>query len=399
LAEVKKNHKPLRVGMIGYKFMGKAHTHAYRDVPFYFDSPLQPVLAAICGRDEAGVKEAAQKFGFESYETDWRALIERDDIDLIDVGTPNNSHAQIVLEAVKAGKHIICEKPLAMTLAEAAAMWKAAKETNIVHMVSHNYRFAPAIQLAKKLIEEGKLGKLYHIRAAYLQDWIMDPDFPLVWRLRKEVTGSGALGDIASHIIDLARFLAGEIAEVTGMMETFIKERPLGEMAGGLHASKEAGTGAVDVDDAAAFLARFENGALGVFEATRFAAGNRNRNCIEINGSKGSLRWDLEQMNLLEVYFTDDEPGLQGFRTINVTESIHPYTGNYWPAGHIVGYEHTFIGMFYELMKAIAVGTGVTPSFEDGMRNQAVLEAVERSAARKSWVNVNELLQAALREG
>ncbi|NGQ96523.1 Gfo/Idh/MocA family oxidoreductase [Brevibacillus sp. SYP-B805] len=382
--------------MIGYKFMGKAHSHAYRDVPFYFDSPLQPVLQVICGRDKAGVREAAEKFGFASWETDWREVIRRDDVDLIDVGTPNNSHAEIVLEAVRAGKHVICEKPLAMNLAEAVKMWRAAEESNVIHMISHNYRFAPAIQFAKKLIAEGRLGKIYHIRASYLQDWIMDPAFPLVWRLRKEVTGSGALGDIASHILDLARFLVGEISEVCGMMETFIKERPLGEMAGGLQAAREEGTGVVDVDDAAAFLARFENGALGVFEATRFAAGNRNKNKIEINGSKGSIRWDLENMNLLDVYFTDDEPGLQGFRTINVTESVHPYTGNYWPSGHIIGYEHTFISMMYELVKGIAEGKKVSPSFEDGMRNQAVLEAVEKSSEMKAWVSVSDLLHAAL---
>jgi predicted dehydrogenase len=392
------NGNVLRVGMVGYKFMGKAHSHAYRDVPFYFDSPLRPVLAAIYGLDEAGVREAAAKYGYAAYGTDWQELIQRKDIDLIDVGTPNNTHAQIVLEAVKAGKHVICEKPLALTLKEAVAMWRAAEQHHVIHMISHNYRFAPAIQFARKLIREGRLGKLYHIRASYLQDWIMDPEFPLVWRLRKEVTGSGALGDIASHILDLARFLVGEIAEVSGVMETFIKERPFGEMAGGLDASKGTGTGMVDVDDATAFLARFENGALGVFEATRFAAGNRNRNCIEINGSKGSLRWDLENMNLLEVYFTDDEPGLQGFRTINVTESVHPYTGNYWPAGHIIGYEHTFVSMMYELMKAIASGEKASPSFEDGMRNQAVLEAVAKSAAERRWVNVADLLQEALQE-
>jgi len=390
--------KPLRVGMIGYKFMGKAHSHAYRDVPFYFELPCQPVLQAICGRDREGVQQAAEKFGFASWETDWHQLIQREDIDLIDVGTPNNSHAEIVLEAVKAGKHVLCEKPLAMNLREAVAMWRAAEANRVIHMISHNYRFAPAVQLARKLIAEGRLGRIYHVRAQYLQDWIMDPQFPLVWRLRKEVTGSGALGDIASHILDLARFLVGEITEVCGMMETFIKERPLGEMAGGLHAAREAGTGTVEVDDAAAFLARFENGAVGVFEATRFAAGNRNKNKIEINGSKGSIRWDLEQMNHLEVYFTDDEPGLQGFRTINVTESIHPYTGNYWPAGHTIGYEHTFISMMYELINGIAEGKPVSPSFEDGMRNQAVLEAVEKSVEVKAWISVSALLQSALQD-
>ncbi|GAA4707969.1 Gfo/Idh/MocA family protein [Brevibacillus fulvus] len=383
----------LRVGMIGYKFMGKAHSHAYRDLPFFFDAPLTPVLQALCGRDETAVKAAADRFGFASFETDWRRLLERDDIDLIDIGTPNHTHAEIVIAAAQAGKHILCEKPLAMNLQEAAAIWQAVQGRDLVHMLSHNYRFAPAIQFAKKLISEGRLGQIYHVRAAYLQDWIMDPAYPLVWRLQKEVSGSGALGDIASHILDLARFLVGEIASVCGMMETFIKERPIGEMAGNLQAVQGEGSGSVDVDDAVAFLARFENGALGVFEATRFAAGNRNKNKIEINGSLGSIRWDLENMNLLEVYFDQDEPGLQGFRTITVTEDIHPYSGHYWPAGHIIGYEHTFLNMLDELINGIADQRQVQPSFADGLRNQAVMEAVQRSTVTKSWVNIADLLQ------
>lgn len=385
------NPRKINVGMVGYKFMGKAHAHAYRDVPFYFESPAQPVLKAICGRDEEGVKEAANKFGFESYETDWRTLIQRDDIDLIDIVTPNNTHAEIVLEAVKAGKHVICEKPLAMNLEDAKMMLQAAKENGVVHMITHNYRFAPAVQFAKKLITEGKLGKIYHIRASYLQDWIMDPAFPLVWRLKKEVTGSGALGDIAAHIIDLARFLVGEMEQVTGMMETFIKERPLDEMAGGLQASKQEGMGKVDVDDATAFLARFENGALGVFEATRFALGNKNKNCFEINGSKGSIRWDFENMNLLDVYLQEDDASLQGFRTINVTDGCHPYMENYWPAGHIIGYEHTFINLIHELLVGIAQEKTVSPNFDDGVRNQEVLEAVERSSVEKVWIPLSNV--------
>lgn len=384
------NPRKINVGMVGYKFMGKAHAHAYRDVPFYFDNQVQPVLKALCGRDKEGVREAANKFGFESFETDWRTLIQRDDIDLIDIVTPNNTHAEIVLEAVKAGKHVICEKPLAMNLEEANIMLQAAKENGVVHMVSHNYRFAPAVQFAKKLISEGKLGKIYHIRASYLQDWIMDPAFPLVWRLKKEVTGSGALGDIAAHIIDLARFLVGEFSEVMGMMETFIKERPLGEMTGGLQASTTVGMGTVDVDDAAAFLAKFKNGAFGVFEATRFALGNKNKNCFEINGSNGSIRWDFENMNLLDVYLQEDDTSLQGFRTINVTDSCHPYMENYWPAGHTIGYEHTFINLIHELLVGIAQEKTVSPNFEDGVRNQEVLEAVERSSLEKVWIPLSQ---------
>nr|WP_245631718.1 Gfo/Idh/MocA family oxidoreductase [Alicyclobacillus ferrooxydans] len=382
--------KKVRVGMVGYKFMGKAHTHAYRDLPFYFDTDAVPVLQAIAGRDETGVRGAADKWGFASYETDWRRLIERDDIDLIDIVTPNNTHAEIAIAAAKAGKHVLCEKPLAMSLEEARRMQHAVESAGVVHMLCHNYRFAPAVQFAKQLIDSGRLGRIYHMRAQYLQDWIMDPDFPLVWRLRKEVTGSGALGDIAAHILDLARFLVGEFHNVVSTMETFIRNRPLGEMTSGLQADVDVNgaTGDVDVDDAAAFLAHFENGALGVFEATRFAAGNRNGNRFEINGEKGSIRWNLEDMNWLEVYLADDEAGLQGFRRINCTEEVHPYAANYWPAGHIIGYEHTFINLFKELMDGIAKGTNPQPNFSDGVKNQAVLEAVELSAATRQWVSV-----------
>jgi predicted dehydrogenase len=375
--------------MIGYKFMGKAHSHAYKDLPFFFDLDAEPVMQAISGRDEAGVKAAAQKMGWKSYETDWRKLIERDDIDLIDIVTPNNTHAEMAIAAAEAGKHVLCEKPLAMTVEQSERMLEAVRKNNVVHMICHNYRFAPAVQYAKKLIAQGKLGRIYHMRATYLQDWIMDPNFPLVWRLRKEVTGSGTLGDIAAHILDLARFLVGEFKEVSGMMETFIKERPLGEMAGGLQAQIEAGKmGEVDVDDAAAFLARFENGAMGVFEATRFAGGNRNGNRFEINGEKGSIRWDLENMNNLQVYFHDDEAGQQGFRTINCTEEAHPYAGNYWPAGHIIGYGETFINLLVEMMNSVSTGVSAQPNFEDGVKNQKVLEAIERSSQTGLWVKL-----------
>lgn len=388
------NQKEIRVGMIGYQFMGKAHSHAYRDLPFYFDTETKPVMQAIAGRHEEAVKKAADNFGWASYETDALKLIERDDIDLIDIVTPNNTHAEFAIAAAQAGKHVLCEKPLALNLRDAKKMLDAVHKAGVVNMVSHNYRFSPAVQLAKKLIQENRLGKIYHIRAQYLQDFIMDPQFPLVWRLQKEVTGSGALGDIGAHIIDLARFLVGEINEVVGLMETFIKERPIGKMSGGLSAiGHESEMGKVTVDDAAAFLARFENGALGVFEATRFAGGNRNGNRFEINGEKGSIRWDLENMNNLEVYWADDDPGLQGFRTINCTEAHHPFAGRYWPPGHIIGYEHTFINLLYELMHSITTGKNSSPTFEDGVRNQAVLEAVEKSAETGNWVSVSALLK------
>ena len=393
------NKQQVRVGMIGYQFMGKAHSHAYRDIPFFFDEGCEPIQQAIAGRNEEAVKEAASVLGYASYETDWRTLIERDDIDLVDIVTPNNTHTEMAIAALEAGKHVLCEKPLALSLLDAERMLEVAEKSNTIHMVSHNYRYAPAVQYAKKLIDEGRLGKIFHVRAQYLQDFIMDPSFPLVWRLKKEVTGSGALGDIGAHIIDLSRFLVGEMKEVNGMLETFVKQRPIGEMSGGLSASVDSEEmGEVTVDDAAIFMSRFENGALGIFEATRFAAGNRNANRFEINGEKGSIRWDLENMNNLEVFFTDDEEGLQGFRTINCTEEVHPYIRAYWPAGHIIGYEHTFLNMISELMKGIKNGYSPKPNFEDGAKNQAVLEAVQQSNETGGWVNIAQLREQVRRE-
>nr|WP_067619747.1 Gfo/Idh/MocA family oxidoreductase [Alicyclobacillus acidiphilus] len=379
----------LGIGMIGYQFMGKAHSHAFRDLDFFFPGGASPVLKAIAGRAEAAVRDAANQYGFESYETDWRKLLERDDIDVIDIVTPNYLHAEMAIAAAEAGKHVICEKPMAMTVEEAIRMRDAVKKNGVTGLLCHNYRFAPAVQYAKQLIASGRLGRIYHIRAQYLQDWIMDPNFPLVWRLRKEVTGSGALGDIGAHILDLARFLVGEITELTATMETFIKTRPLGEMSGGLEARVDGSqTGTVDVDDATAILAHFDNGALGVFEATRFAGGNRNGNRFEINGERGSIRWDLENMNLLHVYLEDDEAGLQGFRTINCTETVHPFADRYWPAGHIIGYEHTFMNLFASYFESIVEGKPFQPDFDEGVRNERVLEAVETSAQKREWVAI-----------
>jgi len=379
----------IRIGMVGYQFMGKAHSHAYRDIPFYFNTSFTPVLKAVAGRNEENVKKAAKKMGWESYETDWRQLIARNDIDVIDIVTPNHTHAEIAIEAAKAGKHIITEKPLAITIEEAKEMYEAVKKNNVIHMVCHNYRFAPAVQYAKKLIEEGRLGRIYHIRANYLQDFIMNPSFPLVWRLKKEFSGSGTTGDTGAHIIDLARFLIGEFKELVGTMETFIKQRPLGEMSGNLTAkTNKTYYGDVTVDDAVAFITRFENGALGTFEATRFAGGNRNKNKFEINGEKGSIRWDLEHMNILDVYFTDDEKGLQGFRSINCTEEEHPYASAYWPAGHIIGYEHTFINLLYEFLNGVANHTQPKPSFHDGLKTQLILSAIEESSDSGKWIKL-----------
>jgi predicted dehydrogenase len=365
------------VGLVGYKFMGRAHSNAYRQVGRFFDLELSPRMRAICGRDEAGVRDAATSLGWEGYETDYRRLLERDDIDLVDVATPGNTHHEIAIAALEAGKHVLCEKPLANTLEEAREMLDAAGAAATINMVCFNYRRVPAVQLAKRLIEEGRLGEIRHWRAAYLQDFVLDPDFPLIWRFQREAAGSGALGDLGAHLVDLAHFLIGPITRVVGTAETFIKERPL-EGSG-------VERGQVTVDDAATFLARFENGAIGTFEATRLAPGRKNRNSFEINGSKGSLVFDLERMNELEVYFVDDPADLQGFRTVMVTEPHHPYVGAWWPPGHIIGYEHTFVHTVKDLLDAIAAGKSPPPTFEDGYRCQAVLDAVERSLESGTW--------------
>jgi len=381
--------KEIRVGMIGYKFMGKAHSNAYRNLPFFFDLNVVPVMKAISGRNEAKVKEAAQAFGWESYETDWRKLIERDDIDMIDIATPNNMHYKMAIAAAKAGKHIICEKPLAMNTRQAKEMYDAACKSGSIHMICHNYRFAPAVQFAKRLIEQNRLGKINHVRGTYLQDVYLDTESPITWRTRKEITGLGVLGDIGSHNLDLARFLVGEFQEVAALTETFVNQRPAAESENQNEADKKQMED-VTVEDAAALIARFENGAIGTFEATKLAGGNLNGNRFEINGEKGSIRWDLENLNNLEVYFTDDEPGIRGYRTINCTEKYHPYAEAYWPVGHIIGYEHTFINLLSDFFNGIEQGSSPRPNFEDGLRNQILLESIEESAAKKVWINVSE---------
>src|SRR5690349_21373988 len=308
------------VGLVGYKFMGKSHSNAYRQVASFFpDLALRPEMKALCGRDAAAVAQAAQQLGWQGYETDWHKLIARADIGLVDVSTPGDSHAEIAIAAAENGKHVFCEKPLANTLSEAKAMLAAVKKAGVVNMVNFNYRRVPAVQLAKQLIDEGRIGQIYHWRAGYLQDWIMDPNFPLVWRLQKDLAGSGTLGDLAAHIIDLARMLVGEITTVTGLTETFIKRRPtLAGTTGGLGAAAGSEMGEVTVDDAGLFLARFANGAIGNFEVTRFAKGRANFNSFEINGSKGSIVFNLERMNELNVLFHDDAPDVKGFRNVLV---------------------------------------------------------------------------------
>ena len=379
------------IGLVGYKFMGRAHSNAYRQVGRFFDVDPAPRMVAICGRNEEAVREAAEQLGWEGYETDYRALVARDDIGLVDVSTPGDTHKEVVLAALAAGKHVLCEKPLANSLADAREMVDAARRAGVVAMVNFNYRRVPAVQLAQKLVAEGRIGEVRHWRAVYLQDWINDPEFPLVWRLRKEVAGSGALGDIAAHVVDLAHFVVGPIGEVVGTMDTFIKQRPVEtESGGGAGLSAQAGQqmGEVTVDDATTFLARFDSGATGTFEATRLAPGRRNYNSFEVNGSKGSIAFNLERMNELQVFFADDQEDVQGFRTINVTDAAHPYAAHWWPAGHILGYEHTFTHAIKDLLDGIKRGETPAPTFEDGFRCQAVLDAVERSVAERAWATV-----------
>jgi predicted dehydrogenase len=367
------------VGLVGYKFMGRTHSNAYRQVARFFDVDPVPQMRVLCGRDESAVKAAADALGWEGYETDYGRMLERDDIGLVDVSTPGHTHRELAIAALEAGKHVLCEKPLANTLREAREMLGAARRAGTANMVCHNYRRVPAVQLAKRLVEEGRLGEIRHWRAVYLQDWLLNPLFPINWRLKKETAGSGSLGDIGSHIVDLARFLVGNITEVMGATETFIKERPFDGEDG-------AETGQVTVDDWAAFLARFENGAVGSFEATRLAPGRKAYESFEINGSNGSVVFNLERMNELQVYFADDPAEGLGFRTVLVTEPEHPYMQAWWPPGHIIGYEHTFVHTVRDLMEGIATGESPAPTFEDGYRCQAVLEAVERSVESREWM-------------
>ena len=379
----------LNIGLIGYQFMGKAHSNAYRQANHFFDLPAEINMHTICGRNEAAVTKAAETLGWKNIETDWRKVIANPEIDVIDISTPGNLHAEIAIAAAKAGKAVWCEKPIGNTLSEAKAMMDAVLEAKVAHAVFHNYRKAPAVALAKKMIMEGKLGTIYHFRAVYLQDWIADPNFPLVWRLQKEVAGSGTHGDINAHIIDLGRHLVGEFDEVCGMLHTFIKQRPLaGEIDANLGAKASQEMGEVTVDDAAMFLAKFKNGALGTFEATRFAVGRKNKNSFEINGSKGSIVFNLEKMNELEYYNNDDPADLQGFRLIQATDGNHPYAGHYWPVGHIIGYEHTFVNLVADAVTNMVEGKPISPDMVDGYENQRVLDAVERSHDSRTWVKL-----------
>lgn len=391
--EDKMAKKQVNVALIGYKFMGKAHSHAYKDVSLFFDLESVPVMKVICGRHDVPLSIAQEKFGWQERTTDWKKIINRDDIDLIDITTPPDQHKNIAVAAAKAGKFIFCEKPLAHSLKDAYQILEEVEKNNVQHAVCFNYRKLPAVGLAKKLIEDGKIGKIYHVRAVYLQDWILDPEFPLVWRLQKKIAGSGAHGDLNAHLIDMTRYLVGEFAEVVGVSETFIKERPMlvekDDLNTGLVVTeKSEKKGRVTVDDATIFLARFTNGAIGSFEATRFAPGRKNGQRWEINGSKGSIVFSLERLNELEYYSVDDPACVQGFRTIIATDASHPYAANWWPAGHIIGYGDSFVNMVADIMNVFGTKKLPTPNFIDGVKCQEILDAVENSIKQGKWVKI-----------
>jgi predicted dehydrogenase len=366
--------------------MGRAHSNAWRQAPKFFDLKANVEMHTICGRDTAGVQAARAKLGWQFAATDWREVVESPLIDLVDIGAPNFAHAEMAIAALKNGKHVLCEKPLGRDLKECEAMFAAAKKSGCVHMVCHNYRRIPAIALAKRLMDEGALGRIYHFRARYAQERLADPEFPLDWRLQKETSGGGVPGDIGSHIVDLARYLVGEFTQVCGLVHTFIPERPRADLL----AKGTRKLGKVTVPDSTAFIGWMTGGVMASLEATKYALGRRNQITLEINGSKGSLYFDFENMNNLKFYNGDDPKDRQGFRDILVTQrdGVQPYVANWWPPGHGLGYEHTFVHTIADFVNACADGKSVHPTFEDGWKNQRVLTAVEESSAKGRWVKI-----------
>ncbi len=380
----------LRVAIIGHAFMGVAHTHAWRTAPRFFPMTRTPEVAVLVGRDEKRTRAAADRLEIAEIEADWRRAVEREDIDIVDICTPGNTHAEIALAALAAGKHVLCEKPLANSVSEAEAMTAAAKKAaahGVRSFCGFSYRRTPALALAKRFVEEGRLGEIRHVRAQYLQDWLSDADAPLNWRLDKDKAGSGALGDIGAHSVDAAQWVSGQQIEgVSAMMHTFVESRPVAGTAEGLGGSAAAGAqrGPVTVDDAAAFTARFSGGAIGVFESTRFALGRRNANRLEINGSLGSIAFDFERMNQLEYFDGREDQAAQGFRTIQVTDAVHPYTDHWWPVGHGLGYGDLFVHQVADVVAALESDASPRPDFSDALTVQRVLHAVESSAGDDS---------------
>jgi predicted dehydrogenase len=377
--------KPLNVGMIGYGFMGKAHSNAYCKVNHFFDLAYQPVLKTICARSADKARAFAQRWGYESIETDWRRLIDRKDIDLIDICTPNNTHAEIALAAAQAGKMILCEKPLAMNAAEGLKMVEAVEKAKVPNMVWYNYRRIPAVTLAKRLIDEGRLGRIFHYRAKFLQDWTISADLPqggtALWRLDVAAAGSGVTGDLLAHCIDTALWQNGGIDTLTAMTETFVKER------------KHNLTGKVEkvgIDDACAFLARFSNGSLATFESTRYARGHKALYTFEINGEHASIFWDLHDLHRLQYFDHRDQSLVRGWRSIHVTDSEHPYMGNWWVPGLQIGYEHSFVHQVADFLEGVATGKPAMPDFRDALHTQFVCDAILQSAREQKWVQVSK---------
>lgn len=374
---IAENIPEIGIGMLGYAFMGKAHTNAYKKYPYIFWPPVAyPKLVAISGRNEKTLQEAKIRFGYEKRYTDWEKMVADPDVALLDNVGPNSIHAEPCIAALQSGKNVLCEKPLAGNATDARKMWQAAQKSSATSMVCFNYRFLPAIRLAKEYIEAGKLGQIYHFRAQYLQEWIMDPNFPSVWRLEKDVAGSGALGDLGAHIIDLARFLVSEVTTVSALTRTFIKERPLID-----NPSQKV---PITVDDAFAALLEFENGAIGTLEASRFCAGRKNFECIEINGSKGSIRFNLERLNEIEIFIVGEEPKVfQGFHQVLVSESYHPFWDKWWPHGHMIGWEHSFIHAISHLLDSVVNKKPIAPygaTFEDGYKCAVICDTILTAA-------------------
>lgn len=375
----------LGVGMLGYEFMGKAHTNAFVQFPRFYKTRAVPKLAAIYGRTESKVRDAASKYGYETYYTDWHRLVSDRRVEIVDNGLPNYLHMEPCIEAAEKGKHIICEKPLGLNPSQSESMLRAVRKAGVKHMVGFNYRFVPAITLARELVKENRLGKVLQFRAVYLQDWLRDEDFPMVWRLRRSSAGSGVLGDLGSHLIDLARFIVGEIESVVGFANTIVKERPL---ARGARRKKK---GRVDVDDSFGALVRFSSGASGSLEASRFSAGRKNYARIEVEGTEGSLSFNLERLNELQVY-TERDGGERGFRTIMVTDpKHHPFVENWWPEGHVLGWEHAMVNELYHYFDAVARDAPIEPlgaTFLDGLRVDQVIQSVIKSTHSGNWETI-----------
>jgi len=372
--------KSLNVAILGHRFMGRAHSNAWSQAPKFFDLPAKPVLKVVAGRDEEALKSFSENWGWEEVVTDWREAVAREDIDIVDIALPQHLHFDAAMAAIQAGKHIFCEKPLAITSDQAKEMLEAAQAAGVTHYLNHNYRRCPAASLARKFIDDGRIGEIYHWRGAYQQSWLVDPTKPIDWKLRKATAFAGPQWDLNSHSVDMALYLVGAIQSVSCLTKNFITERPLAE--------DPSKMGQVEVEDAALMMVEFANGALGTFEATRFATGRRNHHTFEIYGSKGSLAWDLEDMNRLHFYSNDEDGEAAGWRNIMATEPVHPYVANWWPPGHIIGYEHSFVHAVADFIKAVETKSEIRPNFTDGLQALKVLEAGLLSAEKGMKITV-----------